>query len=71
MDFARRGFVAVRAKVRYGLTDALAIRPELVGERVEERGVVRRVERAVAAQDLGGESDARRPAPLAARGTSR
>ena len=58
MDFARRGFVAVRAKVAYGFADALAIRPELVGERVEERGVVHGVERAVATQDLGGERDA-------------
>ena len=58
MDFARRGFVAVRAKVAYGFAEALAIRPELVGKRMEERGVVHGVERAVAAQDLGGESDA-------------
>ena len=41
----------------------LAIGPELVGERVEERRMVGRIERAVAAQDLGGERDARRLAP--------
>ena len=57
MDFACRGFVAVRTKVRYGVAHPLAIGPELVGERLEERRLLRHVERAVPAQDLGGERD--------------
>ena len=58
MDFACRGFVAYRTKVRYGLAHPFAIGPELVGERLEERRLLGHVERAVPAQDLGGESDA-------------
>src|SRR6516165_9994469 len=53
MDFAYRGFVAHRTKVPYGLAQPLAIGPELVGERLEERRLLGRVERAVPEQNLG------------------
>ena len=63
VDIARRGLVGVGAEIGDCRHDPLAIGPELVGKRAKERRMVGRIERAVAAQDLGGERDPRRLAP--------
>ena len=63
MDFARRGFIAVLTESGDGVPHPLAIRPELVSERAEERRMIARIERVIAPNDLGGERDPRRFAP--------
>ena len=63
VDFARRRFVAVRLELGDRVPHPIAIRPEIVGERAEERRMIARIERAIAPNDLGGERDPRRLAP--------
>ena len=63
VDFAQPSFVAVRAEVGDRRHDPVAIGSEIVGERTKESRMVRRIERAVAPEDLGRERDPRRFAP--------
>ena len=59
VDLARRRFVAVRLELGDRVPHPLAIGPEIVGERAEERRMIARIERPIAADDLGGERDPR------------
>ena len=60
VDFARRRFVAIQLELGDRVPHAIAIRPEIVGERAEKRRMVARIERAIAPDDLGCERDPRR-----------
>ena len=57
VDFAQPGFVAVRSELGDRFPHPIAIRPELVGERAEERRMVAWIKRAIAPDDLGRERD--------------
>ena len=63
VDFARGGLVGLGAEIGDRRHHPLAVGPELVSKRAKERCVIGRIERSVAAQDLGGERDPRGLAP--------
>ena len=63
VDLARRGFIAIRLELGDRVSHPSAIRPEIVGERGEERRMIAWIERAIAPHDLGCERDPRRLAP--------